>query len=432
MATVFTCSDNEADDDADGLIREPDFDIRLDDPDTKHTREKLDGFIDDYNEQFGTKFSTREFYAYYKDVGRRVKSRDRKDFKQRDRIDILLVVNMFLTGFDAKKVNTLYVDKNLKFHGLVQAYSRTNRILGSVKSQGNIVCFRALKQNTDDAITLYSNKNASEIVLLDPYEDYVDKFNEGVAELLAVAPTVDSVNGLYSEDDIVKFVQAFRELMRNMNVLKTFSEFKFDDLNLDAQLFEDYKSKYLDIYDSTHGPGEPGDSIVQDLDFELELIHRDEINVAYILRLLAALRAEENSSDASVRDKAAEKKKGVLDLLSTETQLRSKRKLIEQFISENIPKLSASDDVVDAFRAFWDEARTAAFKEMCAEEGLKEACVVDIVDQYHFNGHRPGTDQICGCMETKPKILERKTVVNRVIEQIIGFVETFEDDLGEV
>ena len=194
---------------------------------------------------FGTKFSTGEFYTYYKDIGKRVKDRERKDFKQRDRVDILLVANMFLTGFDAKKVNTLYVDKNLKFHGLVQAYSRTNRILDNVKSQGNIVCFRALKENTDEAITLYSNKDASEIVLLDPYEDYVEQFNEGVAELLAITPTVDSVNDLWSENDVIKFVKAFRELMRNMNVLKTFSEFTFEDLNLDAQTFEDYKSCLL-------------------------------------------------------------------------------------------------------------------------------------------------------------------------------------------
>ena len=189
-----------------------------------------------------------------------------------------------------------------------------------------------------------------------------DRFNEGVAELLAITPTVDSVNDLWDENDVIKFVKAFRELMRNMNVLKTFSEFTFEDLNLDAQTFEDFKSKYLDIYDRTRSTEEPGDSIVQDLDFELELIHRDEINVAYILRLLASLHEEENSPNQRIRESAREKKKGVLDLLSTESQLRSKRKLIEQFINENMPTMSSSADVVNEFRAFWDASRTEAFK----------------------------------------------------------------------
>ena len=201
---------------------------------------------------------------------------------------------------------------------------------------------------------------------------------------------------------------------------------------MDAQTFEDYKSKYLDIYDRTRGTEEPGDSIVQDLDFELELIHRDEINVAYILRLLAALREEENSSNETIRENAKQKKKGVLDLLSTESQLRSKRKLIEQFINENMPSMPASADLVSEFRLFWDASRTAAFKTMCEEEGLKEEGVLEVVDQYHFNGHRPSTDQIVACLTAKPRILERQKIVNDVIEKILGFVETFEDDLGEV
>jgi len=173
VVTVFSYTTNEEDDDADGLIGEPEFTISdgsETDPKTRHTREKLDECIADYNAMFGTSYSTRDrnFYAYYKDIGRRIKSRERKDFKPKDRVDILLVVNMFLTGFDAKKINTLYVDKNLRFHGLIQAYSRTNRILNAVKSQGNIVCFRNLKDATDEAIALFSNKEANEIILVDP------------------------------------------------------------------------------------------------------------------------------------------------------------------------------------------------------------------------------------------------------------------------
>src|SRR5690606_24182231 len=178
-------------------------------------------FIRDYNEEFQTNYSTGEFYSYYKDIGKRVKNRE---------VDILLVVNMFLTGFDSKPLNTIYVDKNLRYHGLIQAYSRTNRILNDLKSHGNVVVFRNLKNATDEAITLFSNKDAIEEIILQPYEDYVSKFDEAIKRLLAVAPTVDSVNELPSEKEELEFVKAFRELMRLKNVLSSFTEFNFKDL----------------------------------------------------------------------------------------------------------------------------------------------------------------------------------------------------------
>ncbi|MER2513848.1 MAG: type I restriction endonuclease subunit R, partial [Nitrosomonas ureae] len=160
-----------------------------------------------------------------------------------------LVVNMFLTGFDSPRLNTLYVDKNLRFHGLVQAFSRTNRILNEKKSQGNIVCFRNLKAATDEAIALFSNKDAKETVLLEPYEKYVEQFNKATEELLAIAPTVASVDGLPDEKAELAFVTKFRELLRIKNILTTFADFDAENLNLEPQQFEDYKSKYLDIHD---------------------------------------------------------------------------------------------------------------------------------------------------------------------------------------
>ncbi len=169
----------------------------------KHSREKLDEFISHYNQMFETKFSTKDselFYNYYKDVSKKVKER---------KIDILLVVNMFLTGFDSPALNTMYVDKNLKYHGLIQAYSRTNRILNEQKSQGNIVVFRNLKKATDDAITLFSNKEAIDVIIMKPYEDHVKKFNDAFTSLLKIAPTVASVNNLQSEDDELDFIKAF-------------------------------------------------------------------------------------------------------------------------------------------------------------------------------------------------------------------------------
>ena len=153
---------------------------------------------------------------------------------------------MMLTGFDAKKVNTLYVDKNLKQHGLIQAFSRTNRILGEQKSQGNILCFRNLKKATDDAITLFSNKDAIEVVVMPEYEDIAKKFDAAFKGLKEITPTYQSVNDLESEEDEAAFVQAFRKLMRNLNVLQSYTDFDWDDLPLNEQEFEDYKGKYLD------------------------------------------------------------------------------------------------------------------------------------------------------------------------------------------
>ena len=220
IATIFSYAANEADRDADGFLPEEVSVVE----EAKalyglnvHSREKLDEFIEDYNGIFQTNFSTRDsvsFYNYYNDISKRVKARE---------IDILLVVNMFLTGFDSKPLNTLYVDKNLKFHGLIQAYSRTNRVLNEQKSQGNIVVFRNLKQATDDAITLFSNKDAREVILMEPYEDYVKRFEAAFEHLLQVTPTVDSVNDLRSEEEELEFVKAFREVMRVKNVLTTFS-----------------------------------------------------------------------------------------------------------------------------------------------------------------------------------------------------------------
>lgn len=250
VVTIFTPTDNEDDEDANGLIAEPDFNISTDTHKRSHSRDKLDEFIADYNRMYKTQHSAKDsqkFYAYYKDISKRMKERDRENASDEERADLLLVVNMFLTGFDVKKINTLYVDKNLKYHGLIQAYSRTNRILGELKSQGNIVCFRNLKENTDQAITLFSDPNANEEIFLEPYEHYIEQFNEGVQELRAIAAIPNDVNKLISEDDQVEFVKTFRNLIRLLNISKSFTEFSFSKLNIDEQTFEDYKSKYLEF-----------------------------------------------------------------------------------------------------------------------------------------------------------------------------------------
>ena len=247
IATIFSYAANEDDADANGFI--PEEVSVVEEPKAlyglqAHSREKLDEYIADYNQLYNTKYSTKtseDFYNYYNDISKKLKDRDRQPENINHRIDILLVVNMFLTGFDAKKVSTLYVDKQLKYHGLIQAYSRTNRILNETKSQGNIVVFRNLKNATDEAITLFSNKEAIEVIIMKPYEDYVAKFDDAFNKLLEVTPTIDAVNDLVTEDDELNFVKAFRELMRIKNILTAFSDFQWADLQMNEQFFEDFR-----------------------------------------------------------------------------------------------------------------------------------------------------------------------------------------------
>ena len=385
---------------------------------------------------YGTKYSTRDnnsFYNYYRDIARRVKARDKEGFDDKDRIDILLVVNMYLTGFDAKKVNTLYVDKNLRYHGLIQAYSRTNRILSEMKSQGNIVCFRNLKPNTDEAITLFSNKDAQETILIDPYEDYVREFNDGVKVLLGIAPTVESVNDLKSEEEELQFIKAFRNLIRILNVLKSFSEFTWSDLYMSEQTFDDFKSKYLDLYDKARSANEEEKvSIINDVDFELELIQRDEINVAYILRLLAALHKATQSKDENERKNAENQRRGILDLLGSEPHLRSKRELIEKFIKEQMPKLAADENVEQSFKDFWNDQRSRALAELCDTEGLVDAKVQEVIEDYQFNGRVPLRETIISALKERPKILERRKIIERVRDRILELVRIFDEGIGDI
>ena len=445
IVTIFTFNANEDDADANGEIGEPDFNLGQVEPARSvqeagasyqvnaHSRDKLAAYVSDYNALYQTKQSVKDgqgFYAYYKDIAKRIKERDKKGFDERHRVDILLVVNMFLTGFDAKKLNTLYVDKNLKYHGLIQAFSRTNRTLGELKSQGNIVCFRHLKAATDEAITLFSDENAQESILLEPYEHYVDDFNQGADVLQDIAATPDAVNELISEDDQLAFVKAFRRLMRNLNVLKSFTEFDFEDLGLDQQRFENYKSKYLDIYERTRHKREgEGASIIEEVDFELELIERDEINVAYILQLLAAVYQKAHSDDPKERRDGEEQKQAIHALLNKEPRLRSKRELIEQFIQDYMPHIPAEQDFDDVFREFWDAEKQKAVSALCDKEGMNPQAVYAMLDAYRFSGKQPLRETVFAAMQTKPKVLERKKLFARVVDSLMEIVTRFEEGI---
>ena len=417
IATIFSYAANEDDADANGFIpeelsisEEPKVLYGL----QAHSREKLDEYIEHYNKMFGVSYSTKtseDFYNYYNDISRKVKER---------KIDILLVVNMFLTGFDSKPLNTLYVDKNLKYHGLIQAYSRTNRILNEQKSQGNIVVFRNLKNATDDAITLFSNKEAIEVIIMKPYEDYVKKFNDAFISLLKIAPTVNSVNELESETDELEFIKAFRELMRIKNILTAFADFKWDDLAMSEQLFVDYKSKYLDLYDKVKSDHQKEKvSILEDVDFELELIHRDEINVAYIIQLLIKLKSK-------VQTDTTQAEKEIFNLLNTEAHLRSKRELIEKFIQENLPVISETDDISQEFEKFWNAEQQKAFNQLVKDENLSAIKTQALIEDYLYAEREPLRDEILDLLEgAQPSVLQRKKTGDRILKKILGFVDTF-------
>jgi type I restriction enzyme R subunit len=438
LATIFSYQANEDDKDAVGftlgdfddeekgtmkMAAEPKADYKVvqtqslaaqpDDTATQHSRDELEAFIQDYNKQFNTNFTSKDsqsYYNYYNDIAKRVKHRQ---------IDILVVVNMFLTGFDSKTLNTLYVDKNLKHHGLIQAYSRTNRILNEVKSQGNIVSFRNLKSATDEAITLFSNINAKDEIITPPYEDFVEKFNQAFVALLSIAPTVNSVNNLQSEEEEAEFIKSFRELMRLKNVLMTFTECDFADLSMYEQLFEDYKSKYLDLYDKTKRESRSEKvSILDDIDFELELIHRDEINVSYILKLLAKLK------DAAPHE-VEKQKQALIDLMTGDTQLRSKRELIEKFIEENLPYIEDSDDIPEAFENYWVKERKNALIQMSKDENLNPEKLELVIGNYLFTEKKPLRNDVIGMLNARPSLNERASVGERLTNKVLGYVETF-------
>ena len=412
IATIFSYSLNEDDKDADGIY---DFDGASIDEDNinQHSRDKLESYIGDYNKMFNTKFTTKDsqsYYNYYNDISKRVKRRE---------IDLLLVVNMFLTGFDSPMLNTLYVDKNLKHHGLIQAFSRTNRIVNEKKSQGNIVCFRNLKEATDDAIALFSNKEARDIILMKPYEEYVEMFNKAFASLMAITPSVNSVDGLIDENEQLEFIKTFRELMRLRNILTGFSDFNHHDLSMSEQQFEDYKSKYLDLYERVkHNKENQMESILDEIDFEIELIRTDEINVAYILRLLAKYRESSTIQQEKM-------KRNIMSIITGQEQLRSKQELIEAFIDKNLMSIADTEDIDDEFENYLEQHKSNEFETICDEESLNTAEVKSVIETYLYEQRKPLNDDISKTLTNTYPFLERRKVISRVLEKIMQHIEKF-------
>lgn len=380
---------------------------------TPHRRELLERYVHDFNNMFGMAENVRDtegFYNYYNAVAKKSKNNE---------ADILLVANMFLTGFDSKHLNTLYVDKNLQYHGLIQAFSRTNRILDKNKTQGNIICFRNLKDKTDEAIALFSNKEAIDEIIVEPYETYVEKFNQAVQKLIDIVPQVDSVDDLYSEEDKSKFILAFRAMIRLHKKMSHYTEFTWEDLDIEQQVFDGYTSKYLDLKETISGnPTTEKTSILNDIDFELELIRRDTINVTYILQLL--IKAKQNAKDKNSINEE------IFNLLNTDVSLRSKRDLIEKFIQESLPNIEDTDAIPEEFEKFWNEEQEKALKVLIEDEKLSVEKTEKLIENYLFAEREPIRNDILDLrIEGRPSVLKSKEVGDRILNKILNFVDTF-------
>lgn len=411
IATIFTFQANEDE-------SEDTFDLNFslepetfDTPQSKYSREFLEDCIKDYNKTFATNFSTDKFYNYYKDLQKRIKSKE---------VDLVLVVNMFLTGFDSKYINTLFIDKNLQYHGLIQAYSRTNRIFGSDKPHGNIVSFRNLKPNTDKALALFGDENAREIVFKPPFEEQKEEFNQKAEELLSFVPTPDSVNDLNSEQTKVQFVKSFRDLLRIKSSLETFTEFSFQDLKITEQEFYDFQSKYLDIYEEIKKPTVMKESILEDLDFEIELTVKDIINFDYIIMLIAGLR---DISSEKIREK---KKEDILKLFDRDVRLRKKKELIEEFINDNLPKIKENDSVEKVFEEYWNKKRSAEIENLAKSENIELNRLNELIADLLYTGKMPKRQEIINLLSEKPKFSEREGIIQKVKQTIERLLDVFE------
>jgi len=331
-----------------------------------------------------------------------------------------LVVNMFLTGFDSPRLNTLFVDKNLRYHGLIQAYSRTNRLLNSDKPHGNIVSFRNLKLATDTALALFGDENAKEIVFKKPFEEQKKDFENKLTELREKTPTVDSVADLKGEEEKAVFVKTFRDLLRIKSSLETFAEFSFKDLDISEQEFYDYQSKYLDIHEERKNSETDVESILDQIDFELELTIRDIIDFDYIIYLIAGLK---NISSKVVREKKTEE---ILKLFDRDAKLRKKKDLIKKFIEENLPKIDKSDDVEKAFNEFWETEQAKSLKSVAEKENIPIDKFEQLINDYFYTQKMPREQDIADLMPEAPKILERKGIINRIKGAIEDLVDIFE------
>lgn len=397
--------------------------------------DELQAIMDDYNAIFGTAFTTDNFGAYYDDINERMKKRK----AGMEPIDLLLVVGMFLTGFDAKKLNTLYVDKNLEYHGLLQAFSRTNRILNEKKRFGKILCFRDLKDKVDESLKLFS-AGGIEDVLRKPFVEVKRSFNEMSETFLQKYPTMESVDALKSEYDKKQFLLAFREIIKKRAEIQIYEDFNADDpgLILSEQDYNDYRSKYLDmtvgfikedpavqtLEDPKIEYGEDGK--LEDIDFCLELLHSDVINVAYILSLISNLNPSEENYE--------EKRQEILDTMIKDATMRKKTRLIDDFIRVNVDynkdgfeqaKADGTIDLEARLKRYIIERKTEAIEELAKIEEVDVEALGKYLSEYEYLGREKPEIIQEAVRKKKMGLLARSATVRRIVEKMREIIELF-------
>ncbi len=409
VGLIYSFAANE--EESDGLLSEEGFDAgKLD----QSSRDFLEQAIGDYNALFQTNFDTssRKFQNYYRDVSLRLKERE---------LDIVIVVNMFLTGFDATTLNTLWVDKNLRAHGLIQAYSRTNRILNSVKTYGNIVSFRNLEQATNDALALFGNKDAKSIVLLKPYKDYYEEYEQKIESLQRDFPIDHDLVGETAEKE---FIQLFGNILKLKNILTAFDDFEGAEI-LDDRTFQDYQSRYLNLYNHyrTVSKAEK-ENINDDLVFEIELIKSVEINVDYILRLV------EKYLDEKGRDKISEIYVSITSAVNASPTLRSKKDLIEQFVHS----ITAKSEIGKKWENFIREQQRVELNQIIKNENLAVEETRIFMEEAFRNGEIPLTGTaITQILPPTPKFSPKNEYALKkqvVLEKLDRFFERFHGLIG--
>lgn len=405
--------------------------------------DELQAIMDDYNDMFGTSFTTENFRAYYDDINLRMKKK-KTDMKP---LDLCLVVGMFLTGFDSKKLNTLYVDKNMDYHGLLQAFSRTNRVLNEKKRFGKIVCFRDLKSNVDASIKLFSNSNNLEDIVRPPFNEVKKNYQELTTNFLEQYPTPSSIDLLQSEKDKKLFILAFRDVIKKHAEIQVYDEFEEDaaDLGMTEQQFMDFRSKYLDIYDTFAGGCKPSEenqtpdedtestetsteSGIDDIDFCLELLHSDIINVTYILELIADL----NPYSADYK----EKRTYIIDTMIKDAELRNKAKLIDGFIQQNVDddrdnfmarkqKFDGTSDLEERLNNYITTERNNAVDKLAKEEGLDVSVLNHYLSEYDYlQKEQPEIIQEA-LKEKHLGLIKRRKTLTRILDRLQSIIRTF-------
>lgn len=400
--------------------------------------DELQAIMDDYNEMFGTAFTTENFRAYYDDINLRMKKK-KTDMKP---LDLCLVVGMFLTGFDSKKLNTLYVDKNMEYHGLLQAFSRTNRVLNEKKRFGKIVCFRDLKSNVDKSIKLFSNSDNPEDIIRPPFEDVKKEYQRLAVDFLQKYPTPSSIDLLQSENDKKNFVLAFRDIIRKHAEIQIYEDYNedADDLGMTEQQFNDYKSKYLDItvgfIDPPVTPSVVAEDPVpygnsqglEDIDFCLELLHSDIINVAYILELIAEL--DPYSDDYSA------KRQHILDTMIKDAGMRGKAKLIDGFIRKNVDedkenfmngrhKADGTNELEERLNQYIVSERNKAVNDLADDEQISADVLNLYIKEYDYlQKEQPEIIQKA-LKEKHLGLIKTRKALTRIMERLRNIIRTF-------